>query len=164
MGTCSGRDFDTSVLTAFTSIVGRGGRPVRKCPSPSSRTPAKLFPGAAERQSNIIVQPTKRQGVSCVQLDDLDCRIEQSGGAAFMTLEASPAIIRQLDGCVRTPPGTQGSQRLRQEGFGELQGRGLTPAVPPVYAQDPTAKRKYEPDFPPAGLLYRTFPYKTGVT
>ena len=74
-----------------TNIDGekRGFRPSQSLSQLKNSMP-KLFPGASERQNNIIVRPTSDK-VHFVQLDDLDATgLSRVGEAAFLTLETSP--------------------------------------------------------------------------
>jgi hypothetical protein len=67
----------------------RGFRPRQSLAQLKNSLP-KLFPGAAERQNNIIVRPLSDK-VHFVQLDDLDASgLGRVGEAAFLTLETSP--------------------------------------------------------------------------
>src|ERR1700674_2076434 len=67
----------------------RGFRPRQSLAQLQNSLP-RLFPGAAERQNNIIVRPLSDK-VHFVQLDDLDAAgLGRVGEAAFLMLETSP--------------------------------------------------------------------------
>lgn len=74
-----------------TNIDGekRGFRPAQSASRIKTSLP-KLFPGATERQNNIIVRPLSDK-MHFVQLDDLDAEgLKRVGDAAFLTLTTSP--------------------------------------------------------------------------
>src|ERR1035441_6847243 len=51
----------------------------------------KLFPGLSERQQSIVLRPHPKEGVTLVQLDDLDsAALDRVKGVAFLTLATSP--------------------------------------------------------------------------
>jgi len=67
----------------------RGFRPKQSIPQLKNSLP-QLFPGARQRQNNIIVRPLADK-TCLVQLDDLDeSALSRVGEAAFLTLQTSP--------------------------------------------------------------------------
>ena len=106
----------------------------------------KLFPGARERQNNIIVRPLSEK-VHFVQLDDLDAAgLSRVGEAAFLTLETSPGNHQAwvaVSG-LRTPEEAKDfSRRLRKGAGADHSASGATRV-----AGTSNYKRKYEPEFP----------------
>ena len=130
-----------------TSIDGekRGFRPSQSLSQLKNSLP-KLFPGAAERQNNIIVRPASDK-VHFVQLDDLDVvGISRVGEAAFMTLETSPGNHQAwvaISGLSTQPEAKDFARRLRKGAGADLAASGATRV-----AGTTNYKRKYEPEFP----------------
>jgi hypothetical protein len=130
-----------------TNIDGekRGFRPTQSLAQLKNSMP-KLFPGAAQRQNNIIIQPLSDK-VHFVQLDDLDsAALSRVGDAAFMTLETSPGNHQAwvaVSG-FSTPEETKDfARRLRKGAGADHSASGAT-----RIAGTTNYKRKYEPDFP----------------
>jgi RepB DNA-primase from phage plasmid len=131
-----------------TSIDGekRGFRPGQSLTQLKNSMP-KLFPGAAERQNNIIVRPTSDK-VHFVQLDDLDVAgLERVGEAAFLTLRTSPGNHQAWVAISRLPSSPQEAKdfarRLRKGTGADATASGATRV-----AGTTNYKRKYEPEFP----------------
>ena len=131
----------------FTSIDGekRGFRSSQSLAQLKNSMP-KLFPGAAERQNNIIVRPTSEK-VHFVQLDDLDMAgLSRVGEAAFMTLETSPGNHQAwiaVSGLPTPQEAKDFARRLRKGTDADLTASGATRV-----AGTSNYKRKYEPEFP----------------
>ena len=134
-----------------TSIDGekRGFRPSQSLAQLKNSMP-KLFPGAAERQNNIIVRPTSDE-VHFVQLDDLNASgLSRVGDAAFMTLETSPGNHQAwiaVSGLPSPRDAKDFSRRLRKATGADLTASGATRV-----AGTSNYKRKYEPDFPTVAI------------
>jgi hypothetical protein len=134
-----------------TSIDGekRGFRPSQSLAQLKNSMP-KLFPGAAERQNNIIVRPTSDK-VHFVQLDDLDASgLSRVGEAAFMTLETSPGNHQAwiaVSGLPTPQDARDFARRLRKGTGADLTASGATRV-----AGTENYKRKYEPDFPTVAI------------
>jgi RepB DNA-primase from phage plasmid len=130
-----------------TSIDGekRGFRPRQSVAQIKNSMP-KLFPGAAERQNNIIVRPLSDK-VHFVQLDDLDAAgLSRVGEAAFLTLETSPGNHQAwvaVSGLGSPEEAKDFSRRLRKGAGADHSASGATRV-----AGTANYKRKYEPDFP----------------
>jgi hypothetical protein len=111
----------------------------------------KLFPGAAERQNNIIVRPLSDK-VHFVQLDDLDAAgLSRAGEAAFLTLQTSPGNHQAwIAVCGLNDPqeAKDFSRRLRKGTGADPTASGATRV-----AGTTNYKRKYEPDFPTVTIL-----------
>jgi hypothetical protein len=123
----------------------RGFRPNQPLTQLKNSMP-KLFPGAAERQNNIIVRPTSDK-VHFVQLDDLDAdRLGRVGETAFMTLETSPGNHQAwvaVSGLASPQEAKDFARRLRKGTGADLTASGATRV-----AGTANYKRKYEPQFP----------------
>ena len=107
----------------------------------------KLFPGAAERQNNIIVRPTSDK-MYFVQLDDLDAEgLKRVGEAAFLTLQTSPGNHQAWVAVSGLPPSSQEAKdfarRLRKGTGADATASGATRVAGTI-----NYKRKYEPEFP----------------
>jgi hypothetical protein len=130
-----------------TSIDGekRGFRPGQSLTQIKNSMP-KLFPGATERQNNIIVRPTSEK-VHFVQLDDLDANeLSRVGEAAFMTLETSPGNHQAwvaVSGLPSPQEAKDFARRLRKGTGADATASGATRV-----AGTANYKRKYEPEFP----------------
>jgi hypothetical protein len=130
-----------------TNIDGekRGFRPSQSLAQLKNSMP-KLFPGAAERQNNIIIRPTSDK-VHFVQLDDLDAiGLSRVGEAAFMTLETSPGNHQAwiaVSGLSTPQEAKDFARRLRKGAGADLSATGATRV-----AGTTNYKRKYGPDFP----------------
>jgi len=137
------RHFDLT----FTSIDGekRGFRPSQPLAQIKNSMP-KLFPGAAQRQNNIIVRPLSDK-VHFVQLDDLDAAgLGRVGEAAFLTLETSPGNHQAwiaVSGLSTREEAKDFARRLRKGAGADHAASGATRV-----AGTSNYKRKYEPDFP----------------
>jgi hypothetical protein len=135
----------------FTSIDGekRGFRPSQSLAQLKNSMP-KLFPGAAERQNNIILRPTSEK-VHFVQLDDLDAAgLSRVGEAAFMTLATSPGNHQAwiaVSGLTTPQDAKDFARRLRKGTGADLTASGAT-----RIAGTTNYKHKYEPDFPTVGI------------
>jgi hypothetical protein len=146
---CS-RKYSRPDLT-HTSIDGekRGFRPQQSLAQLKNSMP-KLFPGAAERQNNIIVRPTSDK-VHFVQLDDLDAAgLSRVGEAAFMTLETSPGNHQAwiaVSGLPTPQDAKDFARRLRKGTGTDLTASGATRV-----AGTENYKRKYEPQFPTVAI------------
>jgi hypothetical protein len=130
-----------------TNIDGekRGFRPTQSLAQIKNSMP-KLFPGAAERQNNIIVRPTGDK-VHFVQLDDLDAPgLRRVGEAAFLTLQTSPGNHQAWVAVSDLPTPAEAkdfARRLRKGTGADLTASGATRV-----AGTSNYKRKYEPEFP----------------
>jgi hypothetical protein len=130
-----------------TNIDGekRGFRPSQTLTQLKNSMP-KLFPGAAERQNNIIVRPTG-DSVHFVQLDDLDgTALSRVGEAAFLTLETSPGNHQAWVAASGLPSPQEAkdfARRLRKGTGADATASGATRVAGTL-----NYKRKYEPDFP----------------
>jgi RepB DNA-primase from phage plasmid len=134
-----------------TDIDGekRGFRPSQSLAQLKNSMP-KLFPGAAERQNNIIVRPTSDK-VHFVQLDDLDAAgLSRVGDAAFLTLETSPGNHQAwvaVSGLTDPQEAKDFARRLRKGTGADATASGATRV-----AGTTNYKRKYEPDFPTVAI------------
>lgn len=123
----------------------RGFRP-RQSLSQLQNSLPRLFPGAAERQNNIIVRPLSDK-VHFVQLDDLDAAgLSRVGEAAFLILQTSPGNHQAwvaVSGLKNAEEAKDFSRRLRKGAGADHSASGATRV-----AGTTNYKRKYEPDFP----------------
>jgi hypothetical protein len=130
-----------------TNIDGekRGFRPSQSVAQVRNSLP-KLFPGAAERQNNIIVRPLSEK-VHFVQLDDLDAEgVKRAGEAAFLTLATSPGNHQAwvaVSDIGNNEEAKDFARRLRKGAGADKSASGATRVAGTV-----NYKRKYEPDFP----------------
>jgi hypothetical protein len=128
----------------------RGFRPQQTIGQLKNSLP-KLFPGATQRQNNIIVRPHSDKAL-IVQLDDLDeSGLKRVGEAAFLTLQTSPgnhqAWIAVSD--MAAPQDAKDfSRRLRKGAGADATASGAT-----RIAGTTNYKRKYGPDFPTVAIL-----------
>jgi hypothetical protein len=68
----------------------RGFRPQQTARQLRNSLPA-LFPGLTERRNSLVVRPHTREGITLVQLGDLDAStVERLKDVAFLTLQTSP--------------------------------------------------------------------------
>jgi hypothetical protein len=123
----------------------RGFRPSQSLAQLKNSLP-KLFPGARERQNNIIIRPLSDK-VHFVQLDDLSMEgLSRVGDAAFLTLETAPGNHQAwiaVSG-LNSPEETKDfSRRLRKGAGADHSASGATRV-----AGTTNYKRKYEMDFP----------------
>src|SRR5579863_5087619 len=131
----------------------RGFRP-RQSISQLKNSLLKLFPGAAERQNNIIVRPHADQ-IHFIQLDDLnEPSLKRVGEAAFLTLRTSPgnhqawvAVSDLTDG----DAAKDFARRLRKGAGADASASGATRV-----AGTTNYKRKYEPIFPTVAICGST--------
>jgi hypothetical protein len=123
----------------------RGFRPNQSL-SQLKKSMPRLFPGAAQRQNNIIVRPLS-DSVHFVQLDDLDAAgLSRVGEAAFLTLETSPGNHQAwvaVSGLSSQQEAKDFARRLRKGAGADLSASGATRV-----AGTTNYNRKYEPDFP----------------
>jgi RepB DNA-primase from phage plasmid len=123
----------------------RGFRPTQS-PAQIKNSLPKLFPGATERQNNIIVRPLSDK-VHFVQLDDLDAEgLKRVGEAAFLTLTTSPGNHQAWVAVSDIKEGEEAkdfSRQLRKGAGADKSASGATRVAGTV-----NYKRKYEPDFP----------------
>ena len=130
-----------------TNIDGekRGFRPSQSTAQIKNSLP-KLFPGATERQNNIIVRPLSEK-VHFVQLDDLDAKaLKRVGEAAFLTLTTSPGNHQAwvaVSDIKDADDAKDFARRLREGAGADKSASGATRVAGTV-----NYKRKYEPDFP----------------
>jgi hypothetical protein len=125
--------------------VKRGFRPQQSLAQLKNSMP-RLFPGAAERQNNIIIRPLSDK-VLFVQLDDLDAAgLSRVGEVAFLTLETSPGNHQAwvaVSGLTTQEEAKDFSRRLRKGTGADHSASGATRV-----AGTSNYKRKYEPEFP----------------
>lgn len=123
----------------------RGFRPNQSFSQLKNSMP-RLFPGAAQRQNNIIVRPLSDL-VHFVQLDDLDAAgLSRVGEVAFLTLETSPGNHQAwvaVSGLNSPQEAKDFARRLRKGAGADHSASGATRV-----AGTTNYKRKYEPDFP----------------
>lgn len=130
-----------------TNIDGekRGFRPSQSTAQIKNSLP-KLFPGATERQNNIIVRPLSEK-VHFVQLDDLDAKaLKRVGEAAFLTLTTSPGNHQAwvaVSDIKDADDAKDFARRLREGAGADKSASGATRVAGTV-----NYKRKHEPDFP----------------
>lgn len=130
-----------------TNIDGekRGFRPSQSTAQIKNSLP-KLFPGATERQNNIIVRPLSEK-VHFVQLDDLDANaLKRVGQAAFLTLTTSPGNHQAwvaVSDIKDADDAKDFGRRLRNGAGADKSASGATRVAGTV-----NYKRKYDPDFP----------------
>ena len=111
----------------------------------------KLFPGATQRQNNIIVRPHSAKA-HLVQLDDLDdAALSRVGDAAFLTLQTSPDNHQAwiaVSGLDNVADAKDYARRLRKGAGADPTASGATRV-----AGTTNYKRKYGPDFPTVTIL-----------
>ena len=131
----------------------RGFRPQQTIGQLRNSLP-KLFPGAAQRQNNIIVRPYGEK-VHFIQLDDLnDAALARVGEAAFLTLRTSPGNHQAwvaLTDLVNPEDAKDFARRLRKGVGADPSASGATRV-----AGTTNYKRKYEPAFPKVAILHTT--------
>ena len=128
----------------------RGFRPEQSITQLKTSLP-KLFPGATERQDNIIIRPTS-ETVQFIQLDDLDAAsLSRVGEAAFLTLQTSPGNHQAWIAV----SGLQGKEEMKDFARRVRKGAGADPAASGATRVAGTVnyKRKYVPDCPTVQIL-----------
>jgi hypothetical protein len=129
----------------------RGFRPRQNIGQVKNSLP-KLFPGAAQRQNNIIVRPHSEKNC-LVQLDDLDeAGLSRVGEAVFLTLQTSPGNHQAwvaVSGLTDPQGAKDFARRLRKGTGADATASGAT-----RIAGTTNYKRKYEPDFPKVTILH----------
>lgn len=135
-----------------TNIDGekRGFRPHQTIAQLKNSLP-RLFPGATERQNNIIVRPHS-DTAQLIQLDDLKAEgLSRVGDVAFLTLQTSPGNHQAWVAVTDLKPGEQTrefARRLRKGAGADPSASGATRIAGTV-----NYKRKYEPHFPEVKIL-----------
>ena len=127
----------------------RGFRPRQTIGQLKNSLP-KLFPGATQRQNNIIVRPYSDKTLM-VQLDDLDeSGLSRVGEAAFLALHTSPRNHQAWVAVSGIDPqdAKDFARRLRKGSGADATASGATRV-----AGTTNYKRKYEPDFPKVTIL-----------
>ena len=128
----------------------RGFRPKQTIEQLKNSLP-KLFPGAIQRQNNIIVRPHS-DTTQIVQLDDLgEAALQRVGEAAFLTLQTSPGnhqVWVAVSGITDPQDAKDFARRLRKGAGADATASGATRV-----AGTTNYKRKYEPDFPKVAIL-----------
>jgi hypothetical protein len=128
----------------------RGFRPKQAIGQLKNSLP-KLFPGATQRQNNIIVRPHS-DITQIVQLDDLDeSALRRVGEAAFLTLQTSPGNHQAwvaVSGITDPQDAKDFARRLRKGSGADATASGATRVAGTM-----NYKRKYEPDFPKVAIL-----------
>jgi len=112
----------------------------------------KLFPGLTERQQSLVVRPHSKEGVTLVQLDDLDAAaLKRLEGVAFLTHSTSPGNFQAWVAVDHIGEGNKMvdvSRRLRKGVGADPSASGATRLAGTV-----NYKRKYEPDFPTVAIV-----------
>ena len=109
----------------------------------------KLFPGLSERQQSIVLRPHPKEGVTLVQLDDLDsAALDRVKGVAFLTLATSPGNHQAWVAITGAEDAKDFARRLRKGTGADPSASGATRIAGSV-----NFKRKYEPDFPSVKVL-----------
>jgi hypothetical protein len=128
----------------------RGFRP-RQSVSQLKNSLPKLFPGATERQNNIIIRPYADQ-IHFIQLDDLDAAgLARVGEAALLALRTSPGNHQAwvaVSDIENAEAAKDFARRLRK-------GTGADPSASGAtrIAGTTNYKRKYEPHFPTVTIV-----------
>jgi hypothetical protein len=128
----------------------RGFRPQQTLPQLKNSLP-RLFPGATERQNNIIVRPHS-DTAQLIQLDDLKAdALARLHDVAFLTLQTSPGNHQAWVAVSDLKKGEETkdfARRLRKGAEADLSASGAT-----RIAGTANYKRKYEPDFPTVKIV-----------
>jgi len=140
-------DTFTSVAThfdvTFLDIDGgkRGFRPQQTARQLRNSLP-RLFPGLTERRQSLVIRPHAREGITLVQLDDLDAAaLARVGDVCFLTICTSVGNHQAWVAASGLSDAKDFARRLRKGTGADLSASGAT-RVGVNY------KRKYEPDFP----------------
>src|SRR5271170_4908912 len=130
----------------------RGFRPHQSLSQLKNSLP-RLFPGATERQNNIIVRPTS-DTTKFVQLDDLDeANLERAGEAAFLTLQTSPGNHQVWISVSGLPEGKEAFKEFMRRVRKAVGGNDKSASGATRIAGTTNYKRKYEPDFPTVRIV-----------
>ena len=131
----------------------RGFRPQQTLPQLKNSLP-RLFPGATERQNNIIVRPHS-DTAQLIQLDDLKTdALARLHDVAFLTLQTSPGNHQAwvaVSGLNAGDETKEFARRLRKGAGADPSASGATRVAGTV-----NHKRKYEPDFPTVRIVDAT--------
>jgi DNA primase RepB-like protein len=128
----------------------RGFRPQQTLAQLKNSLP-RLFPGATERQNNIIVRPHS-DTAQLIQLDDLKAdALDRLHDVAFLTLQTSPGNHQAWVAVSDLKKGEETkdfARRLRKGVGADPSASGAT-----RIAGTTNYKRKYEPDFPTVRIV-----------
>ena len=128
----------------------RGFRPHQSLSQLKNSLP-RLFPGATERQNNIIVRPHS-DTAQLIQLDDLKTdALDRLHDVAFLTLQTSPGNHQAwvaVSGLKKGEETKEFARRLRKGAGADPSASGATRIVGTT-----NYKRKYEPDFPTVTIV-----------
>ena len=128
----------------------RGFRPHQSLSQLKNSLP-RLFPGATERQNNIIVRPHS-DTAHLIQLDDLKTdALGHLHEVAFLTLQTSPGNHQAwvaVSGLKKGEETKDFARRLRKGAGADPSASGAT-----RIASTTNYKRKYEPDFPTVTIV-----------
>ena len=128
----------------------RGFRPRQTLAQLKNSLP-RLFPGATERQNNIIVRPHS-DTAQLIQLDDLKTdALDRLHDVAFLTLQTSPGNHQAwvaVSGLKKGEETKEFARRLRKGAGADPSASGAT-----RIAGTTNYKRKYEPDFPTVAIV-----------
>lgn len=128
----------------------RGFRPQQTLAQLKNSLP-RLFPGATERQNNIIVRPHS-DTAQLIQLDDLKAEsLERLHDVVFLTLQTSPGNHQAWVAVSDFKKGAETKEFVRRL----RKGAGADPSVSGAtrIAGTTNYKRKYEPDFPTVEIV-----------
>jgi hypothetical protein len=132
----------------FLDIDGgkRGFRPQQTARQIRNSLP-KLLPGLTDRHQSLVIRPHAREGVTLVQLDDLDApALARVRDVAFLTICTSQANHQAWVAVSGLGDAKDFARRLRKGTGADASASGAT-RVGVNY------KRKYEPDFPTVRVL-----------
>lgn len=128
----------------------RGFRPQQTLAQLKNSLP-RLFPGATERQNNMIVRP-HGDTAQLIQLDDLKAdALDRLHDVAFLTLQTSPGNHQAWVAVSDLKKGEETkdfARRLRKGAGADPSASGAT-----RIAGTTNYKRKYEPDFPTVRIV-----------
>jgi hypothetical protein len=130
----------------------RGFRPHQSLSQLKNSLP-RLFPGATERQNNIIVRPIS-ETTKFVQLDDLDeANLKRAGEAAFLTLQTSPGNHQVWIAVFGLPEGKEAFKEFMRRVREAVGGNDKSASGATRIAGTTNYKRKYEPEFPTVRIV-----------
>lgn len=143
----------TNFDVTFLDIDGqkRGFRPHQTARQLKNSLPL-LFPGLTERGNSLVVRPHSKEGVTLVQVDDLDAQaLERLKDVAFLTLQTSPGNHQAWVAVSDARDPRDFARRLRKQAGADLSASGATRVAGTV-----NYKRKYEPKFPTVSIVSAT--------
>jgi hypothetical protein len=86
-----------------------------------------LFPGLTERGNSLVIRPHSKQGVTLVQIDDVNAQaLERLKDVTFLTLQTSPGNHQAWVAVSTAPDPKDVARRLRKQTGADISASGST--------------------------------------